>query len=156
MDNDSERRLQLKRDFGEFLDADQGQNDYTQRIKAALSRANVEAGKLRLGVDVHDLREHNRELLHSLLADPSECITPFEEALDEFVRAKFPKTLLDSQQARPQRPLPGAAYCCTSGAHQLSCTCWSAFAGVDKPQEPAGCCSTTGCLERSSRQSSAS
>lgn len=55
-------------------------------------------GRLRLYVDVHDLREHNRDLLQRLLRDPTECIGPFEEALDEFVRAKFPKTL-DSQQA---------------------------------------------------------
>ena len=49
-------------------------------------------------MDVHDLREHNRDLLQRLLRDPTECIGPFEEALDDFVRAKFPKTL-ESQQA---------------------------------------------------------
>ena len=100
MDDQSERRLQLKRDFGDFLDQDHGHGKYPARIKTALSHANITSGKLRLDVDVHDLREFNLPLLQSLLQDPSECINPFEEALDEYVRTKFPKTLLESQQVR--------------------------------------------------------
>ena len=45
MDDESERRLQLKRDFGDFLDQDHGHGEYPAKIKAALSRANIEAAK---------------------------------------------------------------------------------------------------------------
>ena len=115
MDDQNERRLQLKRDFGDFLDQDHGHGKYPARIKTALSHANITTGKLRLDVDVHDLREHSLPLLQSLLQDPSECINPFEEALDEFVRAKFPKTLLESQQV----PISATLHL-TNSQHELT------------------------------------
>ena len=146
MDDAEEVRLGRKRAFGEFLEQDHGQGDYPARIKAALSRcspspalqvmqvfaqtsattclllcrANIDSGRLRLHVDMHDLREHSPELLRDLLQAPSECLGPFEEALGEFVRDKFPKTLLDSQQVSVHAAI--CALCTALVRQQLATT----------------------------------
>ena len=112
MDDTNEKRLQLKRDFGDFLDQDHGHGKYPARIKAALSHANINNGKLRVDIDVNDLREHSLPLLQSLLQDPSECINPFEEALDDYVQDKFPKTLLNSQQVMASQAVCRTAAVC--------------------------------------------
>ena len=93
MDEQSEHRLELKRQFSDFLDQDHGLGEYPDKIKALLTKENVQRNKLRLEVDVHDLRQFDPSLFSSLLTEPTECITPFEEALDELVRNGYPKTL---------------------------------------------------------------
>lgn len=93
MDEQSERRLELKRQFSDFLDQDHGLGEYPDKIKALLTRENVQRNRLRLEVDVHDLRQFDPSLFSSLLTEPTECIQPFEEALDELVRNAYPKVL---------------------------------------------------------------
>ncbi|KAK9821947.1 hypothetical protein WJX81_000309 [Elliptochloris bilobata] len=97
MDELSERRLTLKRDFGDFLDEDHGYGQYPEKIKAVITKENVEASRLRLLVDLQDLQNFNQSLHHTLLTSPGECLGPFEEALGEIVRNAFPKTLKENQ-----------------------------------------------------------
>lgn len=93
MDEQSEHRLELKRQFSDFLDQDHGLGDYPDKIKALLTKENVQRNRLRLEVDVHDLRQFNADLSNNLLREPTECVQPFEEALDELVRNAYPKIL---------------------------------------------------------------
>lgn len=93
MDEQAEQRLELKRQFSDFLDQDHGLGEYPDKIKALLTKENVTRNRLRLEVDVHDLRHFDAGLFSTLLTDPAECIQPFEEALDELVRSAYPKVL---------------------------------------------------------------
>lgn len=93
MDEQSERRLELKRQFGDFLDQDHGLGTYPDKIKALLTRENISKNRLRLEVDVHDLRQYSDRLYGDLLADPAECIPQFEDALGDLVRNANPKAL---------------------------------------------------------------
>ena len=85
MDDQSEQRLQLKRDFGEFLDLDHGRGPYLARIDEMLKKY-TEGGPLRLLVDMNDLHTHDRQLHQRVLQSPAECLPPFQEALDELIR----------------------------------------------------------------------
>ena len=98
MDEQAERRLELKRQFSDFLD--QGSGDYPDKIKALLNKQNLQLNKLRLDVDVHDVQRFDAALHSSLLQSPAECIQPFEEALDELVRNAYPKRLGEEQAVR--------------------------------------------------------
>ena len=94
MDEQSEHRLELRRNFQDFLDADYGQGEYLDRIKTLLTKENVSKNRLRLEVDIHDLKKSNHpELYTALLRDPGECIQPFEDAVDELARNSFGKLL---------------------------------------------------------------
>ena len=83
---ESERRLELKREFGQFLDDGQRSGEYSDKLKALLTRENVLKNRLRLEVDVHDLRRFDDKLFTTLLSEPTECIQPFEDALEELVK----------------------------------------------------------------------
>jgi len=85
MDDSSEQRLQLKRDFGEFLDLDHGRGPYLAKIDEMLKKYQ-DGGPLRLLVDMNDLHSHDRQLHQSVLQSPAECLPPFQEALDELIR----------------------------------------------------------------------
>ena len=94
MDEQAERRLELRRRFSDFLDPDYGQGEYLDRIKALLTKENVARNRLRLEIDIHDLQKGSHpELYTSLLSDPGECIQPFEDAVDELARSQFGKLL---------------------------------------------------------------
>ena len=93
----SETRLALKRDFNDFLDGDHGFGQYPDKIKAVVSKENVEANRLRLLVDLQDLQNFSQRLHRTLLMSPGDCLGPFEEALGEIVRNAYPKTLKDYQ-----------------------------------------------------------
>lgn len=93
MDEQSEHRLEIKRQFSDFLDQDHGLGEYPDKIKALLTKENVLRNRLRLDVDVHDLRQFDASLFQTLLTQPTECILPFEEALDELIRNAYPKVL---------------------------------------------------------------
>ena len=92
-DQQTEKRLSLKRGFSEFLEQDHGLSQYTDALKGIL-----DSGKLRLDIPVHDLREFRADLHKELFDDPTDCIPAFEDALDEHVRNSFPKRLADNQQ----------------------------------------------------------
>lgn len=85
MDDHSEQRLQLKRDFSEFLDRDHGRGPYLEKIDDML-KMHADGGPLRLEVDMNDLQGHDPELHHRVLQTPSECLPPFQEALEELIR----------------------------------------------------------------------
>lgn len=93
MDEQAERRTELKRGFSDFLDQDHGLGEYPDKIKALLTKEAVAKNRLRLEVDIHDLQKFNNGLYRSLLTDPGECIQPFEDALDELVKNAYPKLL---------------------------------------------------------------
>lgn len=97
MDELSEQRLTLKRNFGDFLDEDHGFGQYPDKIKEVITKENVEANRLRLLVDLQDLQNFNAGLHHTLLTSPGECLAPFEEALGEIVRNAHPKVLQENQ-----------------------------------------------------------
>ena len=92
MDDQSEQRLQLKRDFGEFLDRDHGRGPYLAKIDDLLKRYS-EGGPLRLLVDMNDLHGYDPQLHQRVLQSPSECLPPFQEALDELIRSTPPPHL---------------------------------------------------------------
>lgn len=52
----------------------------------ALADGAEEGKPLRLLVDLDDLLTHNPEVHRRLLDAPSECLAPFQEALEEVVR----------------------------------------------------------------------
>ena len=85
MDDHSEQRLQLKRDFSEFLDRDHGRGPYLTKIEELLTK-HEQGGNLRLEVDMNDLQAHDPDLHQRVLQTPSECMPPFQEALDEIIR----------------------------------------------------------------------
>jgi DNA replicative helicase MCM subunit Mcm2 (Cdc46/Mcm family) len=96
---EAEKRVELKQQFSAFLDQDSGLGEYADKIKALLTKDNVQKNKLRLEVDVHDLRHFDAGLFTSLLTDPTECIQPFEDALEGLVNMlnddpKNPKVMI--------------------------------------------------------------
>ena len=97
MDELSEQRLTLKRNFGDFLDEDHGFGQYPDKIKEVITKENVEGNRLRLLVDLQDLHNFSAGLHHTLLTSPGECLAPFEEALGEIVRNAHPKVLQENQ-----------------------------------------------------------
>ena len=99
MDEQSERKIEFKRQFSDFLDQDHGQGEYLDKIKTILTKENISKNKLRLEVDIYDLQQFNSALHQSLLADPSECIQPFEDALNDIIRNAYPKSSLQEEQA---------------------------------------------------------
>lgn len=116
----TEKRLRLKRNFGDFLEQDHGYGQYPEDIRRMMTE-----GKLRLGVAVDDLRDFNADLQRELFDDPADCIPAFEDALDEYVKHNYPKRLEDNQQvgrlqlqtfavrllaAAPSQPLNGASF----------------------------------------------
>ena len=58
----------------------------------------LEKDKLRLEVDVKDLADYDSSLHRQVLTEPSECMQPFEDALDELVRNAHPKKLAEGQE----------------------------------------------------------
>ena len=87
MDYRAEERLQLKRDFSDFLDADNGAGKYASAI-SDLAQAAENGGALRLLVDMNDLHQHDAALHSKLLSQPAVCLPPFQEALEELLRCK--------------------------------------------------------------------
>lgn len=85
MDSRAEERLQLKRDFAEFLDADSGAGPYVAAIND-LAQAAENGEPLRLHVDMNDLLDHDAALHNRLLNRPAVCLPPFQEALEEQLR----------------------------------------------------------------------
>ena len=80
MDDASETRLALKRDFAAFLDADGGAGEYAARVAALLGApGGVPPRGARLAVDVQDVASFSPDLAARLKEEPGECIPPFEE-----------------------------------------------------------------------------
>ncbi|KAK9824374.1 hypothetical protein WJX72_009826 [[Myrmecia] bisecta] len=99
MDEQSEARIRLRRSFAEFLDQDQGQGQYIQKINNDLvTKDNLEQDRLRLEVDLKDLADYDANLHSQVLNEPSECMQPFEDALEELVRNGHPKKLAEGQE----------------------------------------------------------
>eukprot|EP00873_Tetraselmis_striata_P008579 jgi/Tetstr1/428843/TSEL_018830.t1 len=97
MDAMSELRLNLKRQFLEFLDLDNGHGEYADRIDSLLG---AEEKGFRLQVDVADVRSFDFELHQRLMNEPAEAMPAFEAALEETVRSKDPKWLPEGQPMR--------------------------------------------------------
>ena len=97
MDEQAEQRLTLKRNFGDFLDNDHGYGEYADKVRALLSKENVDNNRLRLEVDMQDLQSYNASMHSQLLNNPGDCIGPFEEALEELVRNNNQKQLKEHQ-----------------------------------------------------------
>ncbi|PSC70868.1 DNA replication licensing factor MCM3 [Micractinium conductrix] len=101
MDEQSELRLELKRDFTEFLDQDFGRETgsgrYVKRVDDII-KAYPQTNRVRLEVDLQDLSDYNEELHRRVLSSPSTCLPPFEEALEEFIRNRSPKLLEETQR----------------------------------------------------------
>ena len=103
MDQETEERLQLRRDFGDFLSREIRDGVYRRKLSDVLhSKENKERSRYRLLVDVRDLQDYDVQLHRRLLQNPSECIDPFEDALNEYHRAQpdFEKQLADGQKVR--------------------------------------------------------
>ena len=47
--------------------------------------------RLTAGCPLADLHDHNAELHKRVLSSPSECLPPFEEAVEEYIRNQNPK-----------------------------------------------------------------
>lgn len=90
MDEATEIRLQLRREFTDFLDHDFGSGTYVKRIEAALeSSTDPKAGivnDVRLEVDVQDVQDYQAALHARLLSDPAVCIPPFEDAVLDVIK----------------------------------------------------------------------
>lgn len=86
MDSRAEERLQLKRDFAEFLDADNGAGPYVAAINDLAQAAEQKGAPLRLLVDMNDVLDHDAALHKKLLNRPAVCLPPFQEALEELLR----------------------------------------------------------------------
>jgi DNA replicative helicase MCM subunit Mcm2 (Cdc46/Mcm family) len=97
MDATSELRLNLKRQFVEFLDLANGHGDYASRI-ATLTDSDEKC--FRLKVDVADVRGYDYELHQRLMNEPAEALPAFEQALEETVRSHKPKWLPEGQGMR--------------------------------------------------------
>lgn len=101
MDEQSELRLELKRDFTEFLDQDFGRETGVGRYVAKVDdiiKHYTQTKRVRLEVDLQDLSDYNEELHRRVMGSPSTCMPPFEEALEEFIRNRSPKLLEESQR----------------------------------------------------------
>lgn len=100
-DEQTEKRLRLKRDFSDFLEQDHGHGQYTGDIRALVSDdLKRENNKLRLEVDLDDVRSVKATLQEELFDDPSDCIPAFEDALDDYIKNSCPKKLADMQRVR--------------------------------------------------------
>ncbi|KAL4433110.1 hypothetical protein ABPG77_006537 [Micractinium sp. CCAP 211/92] len=101
MDEQSELRLELKRDFTEFLDQDfgreTGEGRYVRKVDDIVKQY-PQTKRVRLEVDLQDLSDYNEELHRRVLSSPATCLPPFEEALEEFIRNRQPKLLEESQR----------------------------------------------------------
>jgi DNA replicative helicase MCM subunit Mcm2 (Cdc46/Mcm family) len=90
MDSRVEERLQLKRDFSDFLDADNGAGPYVSAINDLAQAAEQKGAALRLLVDMNDVLDHDPALHKKLLHRPAVCLPPFQEALEELLRWATP------------------------------------------------------------------
>jgi DNA replication licensing factor MCM3 len=101
MDEQSELRLELKRDFTELLDNDFGRETgagrYVKKIDDIIKQYPT-TKRVRLDVDLQDLSDYNAELHRRVLSSPATCLPPFEEALEEFIRNRSPKLLEEGQR----------------------------------------------------------
>ncbi|GAB4814312.1 hypothetical protein N2152v2_001358 [Parachlorella kessleri] len=101
MDEQNEMRLELKRDFTEFLDSDfglqTGRGKYMEAIGNIMKQYPV-TKRVRLEVDMQDLQSFNEELHRKVLAHPADCLSPFEEALEEMIRNQHQKVLEEDQR----------------------------------------------------------
>ena len=106
----SERGAELKRRFSEYLEhryAEFGE-DEKDDIKLMLTKENIQKNKLRLQVDLHDLHQYDAKMVTDLLNEPSECIQPFEEALDDYIKRVYEKTL--QVTLLPGQPLANSSH----------------------------------------------
>lgn len=97
MDVTSEKFLEDKRKFSEFLDSDHRHGMYASKIGKMLSS---EEKTFRLAVDLAHLREFDNALFRSLMNEPGEVLPPFEKALDETIRSRDPKWLPEGEMVR--------------------------------------------------------
>jgi DNA replicative helicase MCM subunit Mcm2 (Cdc46/Mcm family) len=121
MDTDNnELRLELRRDFGDFLEQDfgreTGEGKYVRRVDG-LIKAFPATRSVRLDVDLQDLADYSEELHRRALAAPGECLPAFQDALDAAIREKDPK--VRRPPAAP-RPPPGLAVVARARALSLS------------------------------------
>ena len=61
MDDHSEARLQLRRDFSDFLEQEE-YGDYVSKVQSLVNEENKESGRLRLQVDLQNLQDFNPDL----------------------------------------------------------------------------------------------
>ena len=101
MDSRLEERLQLKRDFSDFLDADNGAGPYVSAINDMAQAAEQKGAALRLLVDMNDLLDHDPALHKKLLHRPAVCLPPFQEALEELLRWAAPHDPCLKSWSRP-------------------------------------------------------
>ncbi|KAL4523059.1 hypothetical protein Ndes2526A_g07774 [Nannochloris sp. 'desiccata'] len=89
MDEQSELRQELKRDFRDFLEQDfgieTGQGKYAQQIADILKQYPT-TKSVRLAVDLQDLADFNEELHRRALTNPVDCLPAFEDAFEGVVR----------------------------------------------------------------------
>lgn len=101
----SHDRLELRRDFSDFLqqDFEFKEGTYAARIDN-LGESTSKKGyllKRRLVVDVGDLRQYSDgSLLQKLITKPSEAIPAFEEAIKEYARMETPNDDLKAEMQK--------------------------------------------------------
>lgn len=85
MDEQAELRLELKRDFRDFLEQDfgleTGQGKYMEQIQHVL-RQFPTTKAVRVEVDLQDLADFNQELHDRTMSSPVDCMPAFEDAIE--------------------------------------------------------------------------
>lgn len=85
-DTDAEQRIrEYQREYLEFLDDDDDQGFYSQKVKELITRK-----ESRIIVNINDLRKKNAKRTKGLLNNTSEEIIAFQRALKEFVISADP------------------------------------------------------------------
>eukprot|EP00889_Picochlorum_renovo_P006981 jgi/Picre1/34011/NNA_001488.t1 len=85
MNEQDELRLELKRDFRDFLEHDFGAErqggKYVDQIRGILKNFHVSKA-VRLDVDLQDLADFNEDLHNRTMSSPVDCLPAFEDALE--------------------------------------------------------------------------
>ena len=109
METVSQARIELKRRFADFLDAnfefDSSSSSYGSRALDLLYNAQVPRS-VRIKVQSHDLRAFDASLLGTLLENPTDGLPAFQDAVREYVKSRgdeFDASESDVQSADEKR-----------------------------------------------------
>lgn len=102
IDQASDDRIQLKRRFADFLErefkhGDDAHWNYAKALGELYTTDDEKEARLisrRLLINEFDLREFDESLLQRILAQPSECLPAFNDAVKEWVRGGADPSLL--------------------------------------------------------------
>ena len=101
MDSVTEDRQELIRSCKDFLAPDHDNGPYKRVLEDdVLTHENLETGRLRLDIKLQDMQDFQQHLHRRLLTDPETVIRSLEIAVEETIRAFFPKTLKEGQEVK--------------------------------------------------------